>query len=38
LGAGGKEMDENSLIRAFRNWMREQIAKNWQSVGEAGSP
>jgi Uma2 family endonuclease len=25
-----KEMDENGLIRAFRDWVREQIARNWQ--------
>jgi Uma2 family endonuclease len=25
------QMDENSLVRAFRDWVREQIAKNWQA-------
>jgi hypothetical protein len=25
------QMDENSLIRAFRDWVREQIARNWQA-------
>jgi Uma2 family endonuclease len=25
------QMDENSLMRAFRDWVREQIARNWQS-------
>jgi len=23
------EMDENSLVRAFRDWVRERIARNW---------
>jgi Uma2 family endonuclease len=25
------QMDENSLIRAFREWVQDQIARNWQS-------
>jgi Uma2 family endonuclease len=25
------EMDENSLVRAFQAWVREQIASNWQA-------
>jgi Uma2 family endonuclease len=24
------QMDENSLVRAFRDWVQQQIAKNWQ--------